>query len=88
MTDRNCGDDRLDLHADTAVIRDEQVRRALRRLDDCGGLTPYQRATVERMADRLTVELLDMFDTDQQTIKKGKLAEGNTGYRYIRTSFS
>jgi len=64
MTDHEAGSDGLDLPADATAVRDEQVERALRRLDERGELTPHQRATVERLADRLTAALLGMFDAE------------------------
>lgn len=79
MTDGHTGDDRLELPADTAAIRDEQVGRALRRLDDCGNLTPRQRAAVERLADRLTAELLNLFETDEAAIENVDAGESEGG---------
>lgn len=67
MTDRSRSDDGLEPPADATAIRDEQVDQALRRLGGSENLTPRQRATVERLADRLTAELLGMFDADEQT---------------------
>ncbi|WP_324664366.1 hypothetical protein [Haloarcula sediminis] len=65
MTDRNG----LERPADADAVRDEQVERALNRLRNDGGLTAEQRATVERLADGLTDELLDMFDPDEAATK-------------------
>jgi hypothetical protein len=43
---------------DPAAVRDEQVTRAIDRLDDRGDLTAEQRAVVERLGDRLTARVL------------------------------
>ncbi|WP_262177382.1 hypothetical protein [Haloarcula laminariae] len=65
MTDSNG----LERPADADAVRDEQVERALGRLANCGELTPEQRATVEQLADRLTGELLELFETDEAATK-------------------
>jgi hypothetical protein len=46
---------------DPAAVRDEQVSRALDRLDDRDDLTAAQRAVVERLGDRLTARVLCLF---------------------------
>lgn len=45
---------------DPAAVRDEQVSRALARLDDRDDLTAAQRAVVERLGDRLTARVLSL----------------------------
>jgi hypothetical protein len=69
MTDRNAGTNRADLPSDATAIRDEQVDRALRRLEDCGGLTPHQRAVVEQLGARLTAGLLELFEADDIAVE-------------------
>lgn len=64
MTKENLIADSLAVPADASAIREEQVERALRRLEEGGGLTSHQRATVEQLGDRLTLELLALFDAD------------------------
>ncbi|MBX0286371.1 hypothetical protein [Haloarcula salinisoli] len=75
----NPGSDGLELPADATDVRDEQVRRALRQLDERGDLTPQQRATVERLADRLIAQLLRMFDADPETIEVGDAGDWDDG---------
>ena len=81
MTDQYPGTDGLELAVEARDVRDEQVERALRKLDDRGELTPRQRATVERLADRLTAELLGMFDADLEAIEPGD--DGETGIALV-----
>ncbi|NHN42768.1 hypothetical protein G9C85_14170 [Halorubellus sp. JP-L1] len=57
-------EDDAEIRADAAEVRDEQVARALRRLDEHGELTAEKRAVVERLADRITAEVDDLFDAD------------------------
>jgi hypothetical protein len=79
MTDWCRESDGLELPAEAAAVRDEQVGQALRRLDDRGNLTPQQRATVERLADRLAAALLEMFDSDEVTIGEVDAGEAERG---------
>ncbi len=51
---------------DAGAVRDERVEQALCRLHTDGELTAEQRAAVERLADRLTDELLGMFETAEK----------------------
>lgn len=53
---------------DPAAVRDRAVERALERLEERGELTDRQRATVERLADRLVAELLGAFDGEGRAL--------------------
>ena len=79
MTDTNHEGDRLELPGGAEAIRDEQVGRALRRLEENGGITPRQRATVERLADRLSTELLALFDTESTAVGTADAGDGEHG---------
>jgi len=57
-------DDGLRRPDDPGSIRDEQVARALDRLDDRVDLTAEDRAVVERLGDRLTVRVLWLLHDD------------------------
>jgi glutamyl-tRNA reductase len=48
--------DRIERRART--LRDEQIERALARIDQCGDLTPEKRVVIAAMADRLTSQLI------------------------------
>ena len=63
--------DGLERPTDAGTVRDEQVEQALRCLHSDGELTAEQRAAVERLADRLTDELLGMFDTAEERADAG-----------------
>jgi len=77
MTEPPSDGDALALPADADAIRDEQVARALRRLDARGGLTPRQRATIERLADRLLVALHALFAPDANPIDSADTVDGD-----------
>jgi len=79
MTDANCEAETRRLPGDAHAIRDEQVERALKRLEEHGRVTPRQRATVERLADRLAVELLALFETDPKAIESADAGDGENG---------
>jgi glutamyl-tRNA reductase len=46
------------IRARASTVRDEQVERALRRLEARGELTPERREAIERLADRLVDRLV------------------------------
>jgi hypothetical protein len=50
---------------DPVAIRDEQVARALDRLDERVDLTAEERAVVERLGDRLTARVLWLLHGDE-----------------------
>jgi|AntRauTorcE11898_2_1112593.scaffolds.fasta_scaffold07908_3 hypothetical protein len=58
-------DDRLQGPQDPTTIRDEQVARALDRLDERGDLTAEKRAVVERLGHRLTAKMLWLLNGEE-----------------------
>lgn len=64
-------------------MRDEQVTRALGRLEERGELTPHRRAAIEELADRLVADLLALFETDERVTGRDDSKAGDEDGEFV-----